>query len=104
MALDFIATTNEKEINWSEPIYSLSEDVHKYILTLARPLSNFPMVRKIADYYVDATILFGEIKNFIMELEKLIQVSKTKSSDLLELIRFLETAWIKEQNVYVFCD
>lgn len=104
MALDFMASESPKNINKDTPLYGLDEVLHEHILFFAQPISSYPMNKRIEDYYSDATILLGEIKNLISELQIICKSNPALSSELNELTCFLEIAGIKGYNIYIFCD
>lgn len=104
MPLDFMASENQKSIDERTPVFSLSEATHRLLLNAATPRKAFQKIHKFSDYYSDTSILFGEAQPLILEIETAIKAKKITSLELNELIKFLDNAYKKKLNIYVYCD
>ncbi|MFQ0993651.1 hypothetical protein ACGH6Q_01165 [Gilliamella sp. BG2] len=104
MALDFMASKNEKKIDESTPVFSFSKFDYDKLLNNAKPLSQYPIIKKIDDYYADTTILYGEIQPLIKELKSLIKTKKLHLETIIHFIDFLEKSFNDGLNIYVYCD
>lgn len=101
--MDLVAAKRKKDINGTQPIFSLEEDMHEKIMSLAIPKSKFLILHKLEDYYSDNTILFGELKILKNELNMIIK-KDIKAHALHELISFIEKAILDEDNIYIESD
>lgn len=104
MALDFIASNNQKKIDQNTPIFSLGESDYNKLFDNAKPLNKYPIIKKFDDYYADATILYGEIQPLIQELESIIKTQKLQLQAIIHLIDFLKQSFNDGLNIYIYCD
>ena len=105
MPLDFIAAENQKDVNENTPIFCLSESIHGALMDASAPRKDFTKTHKFSDYYADTSILFGEILPLVTEIETVIKSKKKlNSSDLKNLVKFLQSAYSKKLNVFIYCD
>ena len=104
MPLDFMASESQKSINEKTSVFSLSENAHDILLSIAKPKKDFPKIHKFSDYYSDTSILFGEIKPLIIEIENAIKTGKPNSDELNNLIKFLNKTYDENLNLYIYCD
>lgn len=104
MPLDFMAAENQKDINENTPVFCLRESTHGALMDASAPRKNFPKTHKFSDYYADTSILFGEILPLVTEIEKAIKLKNLNSSELKDLVNFLQSAYSKKLNVFIYCD
>jgi hypothetical protein len=104
MALDFMASNNQKKIDENTPIFSLGKPDHDLLFNNAIPLNQYPIIKKFDDYYADTTILYGEIQPLIKELESLIKTKKLQLESISSFIDFLEKSFNDGLNIYICCD
>ncbi|WP_455823287.1 hypothetical protein [Pseudomonas graminis] len=104
MPLDFMAAENQKDIDENTPVFCLNESTHGILLEASVPKKEFPKTHKFSDYYSDTSILFGEIQPLVVEIETAIKSKKIASSEIKELIKFLNSAYSKKLNIYIYCD
>ncbi|MEN4945754.1 hypothetical protein [Pseudomonas proteolytica] len=105
MPLDFMAAENQKDIDENTPVFCLGESTHDALMDASVPRKNFPKTHKFSDYYADTSILFGEILPLVTEIETVIKSKKKlNSSDLKNLVKFLQSAYSKKLNVFIYCD
>ncbi|OCG19341.1 hypothetical protein A9G29_01580 [Gilliamella sp. Fer2-1] len=104
MALDFMASNNQKKIDGNTPVFSLEKSDYDKLFNNAKPLNQYPIIKKFDDYYADTTILYGEIQPLIKELESLIKTKKLQLESIIHFIDFLEKSFNNGLNVYIFCD
>lgn len=104
MALDFMASTNQKKINENTPVFSLKKSDHDKLFDNANPINQYPIIKKFGDYYADTTILYGEIQPLIKELESIIKRKKLQLQSITNFINFLEKSFNDGLNIYVYCD
>ncbi|MGL4387106.1 MAG: hypothetical protein ACRCR8_06220 [Snodgrassella alvi] len=104
MALDFIASSNQKEINEKSPIFSLEKSDFDELFDKAKPLNQYLIIKKFEDYYADTIILYGEIQPLIKELESLIKTKKLQLQSIIHFIDFLKQSFNNGFNIYTYCD
>ncbi|HAY0635317.1 hypothetical protein [Serratia rubidaea] len=104
MALELFASNHQKEITTDTCVFSMNEAMHSWLLQHAKPNNKFPTMRKIADYYSDATILSSEVGSLKNEISIILSSQKEKITEFNELILFLDDAQEKSFNIYVYCD
>ncbi|WP_460132788.1 hypothetical protein [Pseudomonas sp. S1_E04] len=104
MPLDFMAAENQKDINEETPVFCLSESTHGALMDASAPRKDFPKTQKFSDYYADTSILFGEILPLVVEIEKAIKSKNINSVELKDLINFLQSAYRKKLNIFIYCD
>ncbi|WP_458723384.1 hypothetical protein [Pseudomonas brenneri] len=104
MPLDFIAAENQKDVNENTPIFCLSESIHGALMDASAPRKVFPKTHKFSDYYADTSILFGEILPLVTEIEKAIKSKNLNSSESKDLVKFLQSAYSKKLNIFIYCD
>lgn len=76
----------------------LDENKHRQIFEEAKPLSKFKSLNKIRDYYADNTVLLGEIRGLLEELN----ILGFDNDD--EFYKFLKKSYDRKLNLYLFCD
>lgn len=104
MALDFIASSNQKEIDENSPIFSLEKSDYDEFFNKAKPLNQYSIIKKLDDYYADTIILYGEIQPLIKELENLIKIKKFQPQSIIDFINFLKESFNDGLNVYINSD
>ncbi|NMY99927.1 hypothetical protein HBO04_07345 [Pseudomonas proteolytica] len=104
MPLDFMAAENQKDIDENTPVFCLGESIHGALMDASAPRKDFPKTNKLSNYYADTSILFGEILPLVTEIEKAIKSKNLNSSDLKNLVKFLQSAYSKKLNVFIYCD
>lgn len=102
--MDFIAAKHQKNLDGTQSILSMKEDVHDRLLALAKPRNKFPALHKINDYYSDATILFGELNLLRDELNKILKTSAKKDKEIEEFLQFINSSIAEKNNIYVTAD
>lgn len=104
MALDFMASNNQKKIDEKTPLFSLEKTDYDRLIGNAKPINQYPILSKIDDYYADTTILYGEIQPLIKELEKVVRTQNLQIESITHLIDFLKKSFGDGANIYVYCD
>lgn len=104
MPLDFMAAENQKDIDENTPVFCLGESTHGALMDASAPRKDFPKTHKFSDYYADTSILFGEILPLVTEIEKATKLKNLNSSELKDLVKFLQSAYSKKLNVFIYCD
>ncbi|MGY2498326.1 hypothetical protein, partial [Klebsiella pneumoniae] len=93
-----------KDINENTPVFCLSESTHGALMGASAPRKDFPKTHKFSDYYAGTSILFGEILPLVTEIEKATKLKNLNSSELKDLVKFLQSAYSKKLNVFIYCD
>ena len=104
MPLDFMAAENQKDIDENTPVFFWRESSHGALMGASAPRKDFPKTHKFSDYYADTSILFGEILPLVTEIEKATKLKNLNSSELKDLVKFLQSAYSKKLNVFIYCD
>lgn len=104
MPLDFMAAENQKDVNENTPVFCLSESTHDALMDASAPRKVFPKTHKFSVYYADTSILFGEILPLVTEIEKAIKSKNLNSNELKDLVKFLQSAYSKKLNIFIYCD
>ncbi|PIT13895.1 hypothetical protein [Snodgrassella alvi] len=104
MALDFIASNKQKKIDENTQVFSLEKSDYDKLFNDAKPLNQYPIIKKFDNYYADTTILYGEIQPLIKELESLIKIKKLHLGSIIHFIDFLEKSFNDGLNIYIYCD
>ncbi len=103
MSLDLVSAKNQKQIDGTQKIYSLDEELHENILSVAQPRKSFPVIHKMQDYYADSVFLLGELKALKLEISK-IKNQITNKTALTGLEKFIDIAIDDENNIYLTAD
>ena len=102
--MDLISAKHQKEIDGTQPVFQLEEDVHELLLVAAKPRKKFPVINKIDNYYADNVILFGELDSFKKELDLIANNDDCKQLNIKNLLIFIDKAIWGKNNLYVLAD
>ena len=108
MALDFHLGNNQKEATYSSAYTSLDFQSHQLLFQrFDLPEGQFPLFKRLSDYFKDASYCFVELENFANETReiKALYVENSQLNQQLDkIINICEEAIILKTNIWVFCD
>ncbi|MGJ7903801.1 hypothetical protein [Lysobacter sp. 1R34A] len=103
MALDLIQARHEREIHISRKLFAIDQMLHAQLMSRAQPHGEYPLLRKLHDYYADTVMLSGELPRLQAELTR-IRAKFTDPSRVHEFSRFVEQAIAEGDNLYAIAD
>ena len=107
MALDFYANTHAKLIASSPDSlhFAMQDEFHTQLFAY---IKNYPQFKnsfqKFRDYYADSVVLFAEIQPLIQALDVIILEQSLCKVELQQFRKFLNIAYQKNCNLYIYCD
>ena len=107
MALDFYANTHAKLIASSPDSlhFAMQDEFHTQLFAY---IKNYPQFKnsfhKFRDYYADSVVLFAEIQPLIQALDVIFLEQSRCQAELQQFRNFLNIAYQKSCNLYIYCD
>ena len=103
MALDLIQARHEREAPASRKSFAIEMPFHKQLMARALPHQEYPLLRRLHDYWADAEISSGELPDLHAELKRL-EARFTDPAEIRGFSLFVAQAIADGANLYAIAD